>query len=64
MGGDDCRWFDKGLTPAKEKPMAMTEVNFNRVIAMRDELIMDQRNEISKLKMQNNKLKQRIESIK
>jgi len=63
MGGDGCRWFDKGLTPVKGKAMAMTEVNFNRVIAMRDELIMDQRNEISKLKMQVNKLKQRIESI-
>jgi hypothetical protein len=53
-------WHDKGLTPTKGERMEMTEENFSRVIAMRDEIIFEQKDEISKLKMKVNKLQQRI----
>ena len=51
-------WHDKGLTPKKGCLMEMTEENFDRVIAMRDEIIFEQKEEIAKLKMTINKLRQ------
>jgi hypothetical protein len=56
-------WHDKGITPAKGEMMKMTEENFYRVIAMRDELIDEQRQEISKLKVKINKLQQKINKV-
>ena len=53
-------WRDT-LTPPKEVRSEMTEELFDKVIMMRDELIDDQRKEISKLKMKVNKLQQRID---
>ncbi len=53
------RWFDKGLTPVKGERMEMTEENFDRVIAMRDELIFKQKDEIAKLKSKVNRLEQK-----
>ena len=52
-------WHDKGLTPKKDSLMAMTEENFDRVIAMRDEIIFEQKDEIAKLKMTINRLRQK-----
>lgn len=53
-------WHDKGITPAKDKRMEMTSENFYRVIAMRDELIMEQKDEISKLKHELNNTKAKL----
>ena len=54
-------WHDKGLTPKKGEMMEMTEENFYRVIAMRDELIDEQRQEISKFKAKVNKLQSKVD---
>ena len=51
-----------GETPAKDKRMDMTEDNFYRVIAMRDEIIDEQCVEISALKASNNKLRIKLEA--
>ena len=53
-------WRDT-LTPTKGERMPMTEEHFDKVIAMRDELIFEQKDEIAKLKMKVNKLQQRID---
>jgi uncharacterized coiled-coil protein SlyX len=57
-------WHDKGITPTKDKRMEMTEENFNRVIEMRDELIFEQKMEISKLKSKVNELQLKLKSNK
>lgn len=49
-------WHDNGITPTKGVKMKMTEENFYRVIDMRDEIIDEQRVEISKLKQKINQL--------
>lgn len=49
-------WHETGMTPKKDKKMDMTQENFYRVIAMRDEIIFEQKSEISKLKQKINKL--------
>jgi hypothetical protein len=51
-----------GKTATKDKRMDMTQDNFYRVIAMRDEIIDEQRVEISMLKASNNKLRIKLES--
>ena len=43
-------WHDKGITPTKDKKMTMTQENFYRVIEMRDEIIMEQKELIAKYK--------------
>ena len=53
-------WCDKGTTPAKGVKMEMTEENFYRVIAMRDELIDEQRKENSKLRAKVERLQQKV----
>jgi hypothetical protein len=50
-------------TQGKDKQMPMTEEYFSKVIAMRDELIFEQKDEISKLKMKINKLEQQLGKI-
>ncbi len=55
------KWHEMALTPTKGEKMPMTEAHFDKVIAMRDELIFEQKGEIAKLKMKNNKLQQRID---
>lgn len=52
-------WRDLGDLPVKGERMEMTSENFYRVIGMRDELIEDQRKEISKLKLKLNQLMQK-----
>lgn len=54
-------WREISQTPVKGYRMDMTEDNFNKVIAMRDELIFEQKEEIRKLKQRINKLNQKIE---
>ena len=49
------------LTPPKGEKMPMTEEHFQKVIAMDQELILEQKDEIAKLKMKVNKLQQRID---
>ena len=53
------KWYElKGETPGKDARMEMTSDNFYRIIASHDELIHEQRVEISKLKAKINKLEQ------
>lgn len=54
------KWSDIGDIPVKGERMKMSEANFDRITAMRDELILEQKDEISKLKMTVNKLRQKI----
>jgi len=48
-----------GETPEKDKRMEMSQDNFYRVIAMHDELVHQQKDEIAKLKQTINKLRMR-----
>jgi CRISPR/Cas system-associated endoribonuclease Cas2 len=57
----NAKWHEMALTPNKGEKMPMTEAHFDKVIAMRDELIFEQKDEIAKLKMKNNKLQQRVD---
>ena len=58
----NAKWHEMALTPPKGEKMPMTEKHFYKNIAMRDELIFEQKDEISKLKIKVNKLQQRIDS--
>lgn len=55
--------MEKVITPPKGERMPMTEPHFYRVIGMRDEIIFEQKAEISRLKMTLNKLRQRVEKL-
>lgn len=57
-------WRDYKVTGKKGELMEMTEENFTKVCAMRDELIFEQKDEIAKLKMKINRLEQRLEAVK
>jgi hypothetical protein len=57
------RWCDIGdPTPPNGEPMEMNKGNFYKIIAMRDELIDEQRVEISKLKAKVNQLQLKVKS--
>jgi hypothetical protein len=56
-------WRDYKVTGTKGELMEMTEENFTKVCAMRDELIFEQKDEISKLKIKLNRLQQRLDSL-
>ena len=57
------KWHErKGETPAKDKRMILSQDNFHRIIAMHEELIMEQKAEISKLKHKSNILRDRLNS--
>ena len=49
-----------GMTPTKDQPMAMDSDNYFRIIAMRDELIFEQKDEIAKLKVKVNQLRMKL----
>ena len=54
------KWHElPGETSPKDKPMELTNDNYHRIIGMRDELIEEQRIEISKLKAKVNQLRQK-----
>lgn len=55
-------WHENGITPTKGERMEMTQENFYRVIAMRDELIFEQKEELEKLKCTVNKLQLKLKS--
>jgi len=57
------QWHSDVAPVKKGTQMPMTEEYFDSIIKMRDELIDEQRVEISKLKMQVNKLQQRLATI-
>ncbi len=54
------KWHEMALTPTKGEKMPMTEEHFYKVIAMRDEFIFEQKDEIARLKMKVNKLNQKV----
>lgn len=56
------KWQEIALTPEKDKKMPMTEKHFYKVIAMRDELIFEQKEEISKLKSKVSELRAKLKS--
>ena len=49
--------------PPKEQRMKMTSENYYKIIAMRDELIFEQKDEIAKLKMKINQLQLKLERL-
>jgi len=53
-------WHENGTTPKKGDKMEMSQVNFYRVLEMRDEIIDEQRAEISKLKAKVNQLRLKL----
>tara|TARA_R110000803_G_scaffold51825_1_gene106850 strand:- start:1053 stop:1259 length:207 start_codon:yes stop_codon:yes gene_type:complete len=53
------RWFDLAPPTPKDKRIPMTEEYFYKVLAMDAELIDEMREEIQKLKMKVNKLRQK-----
>ena len=54
------KWYEIVLTPKKDKKMPMTEDHFYKVIAMRDELIFEQKDEIAKLKSKVSELRSKL----
>ena len=55
------KWHELALTPTKGEKMPMTEDHFQKVIAMDQELILEQKDEIARLKMKINRLQQRVD---
>ena len=54
------KWHEIALTPTKGERMPMTEEHYHKVIAMRDELIFEQKDEISRLKMKINRMQLKL----
>ena len=54
------KWHEMARTPKKGESMPKTIEHYQKILAMDDELIHEQRDEIAKLKMTINKLRQRI----
>ena len=52
-------WLDYATTPAKGEPMPRTQEQFYKILAMDQELILEMKDEISKLKSTINKLRQK-----
>ena len=52
------------LTPGKDEPMPKTVKYYGKVLAMDNELIHEQKEEIAKLKSEVNKLRMKLESKK
>lgn len=55
-------WLDYPTTPAKGEPMPKTKEYFYKMLAMDQELILEMKDEISKLKMTINRLRQKNET--
>ena len=54
------RWHEMSKSPAKGETKVLTEIDYHKYLAMRDELIDEQKSEIAKLKMKINRLEQKI----
>jgi len=52
-------WLDYETTPARYEPMPKTAEQFYKILAMDQELILEKDEEIAKLKMTVNKLRQK-----
>jgi hypothetical protein len=58
---DIIKWnMMDGMTTTKDTPMVMDSDNYFRIIAMRDELIFEQKDEIAKLKVKVNQLRLKL----
>ena len=57
-------WRNMALTPKKDKPMPETKEHYLKMLALDDELIHEQRAEISALKVKVNKLTLKLQSQK
>ena len=57
-------WRDMALTPGKDNPMPETKEHYLKMLVLDDELIHEQRIEISKLKVRINKLELKLQSQK
>ena len=57
-------WHSTGMSPRKDGRMDMTQENFYRIIAMHDELILEQKDTIAKQGMVINKLQQQVFKLK
>lgn len=57
-------WRDMALTPKKDTAMPETKEHYLKMLALDDELIHEQRCEISKLKQKINKLELKLQSQK
>lgn len=53
-------WLEYKTTPKKGEPMPRTEEQFDKMLAMDQELILEQKEEIAKLKSKVNKLQQKV----
>jgi len=53
-------WRDMALTQGKDKPMPETKEHYLKMLALDDELIHEQKVEISALKVKINKLQQKL----
>jgi len=56
-------WRDL-MTPGKDQPMPKTEEYYKKVLAMDDELIHEQKEEIARLKKKVNQLQMKLQSTK
>jgi len=57
-------WQEIGYPlPSKEQRMKMTSENYYKIIAMRDELIFEQKDEIARLKMKINQLQLKLKRL-
>jgi len=56
-------WLKYKVTPKKGDPMPKTEEQFYKILAMDQELILEQKKEIAALKSKANKLQQRLDRI-
>lgn len=56
-------WRNMALTPGKDKPMPETKEHYLKMLSLDDELIHEQRVEISQLKVKLNKANQKIDKL-
>ena len=56
-------WLDYETTPARYEPMPKTQEQFYKILAMDQELMFEMIDEITKLKMTINKLRQEYEKM-
>ena len=58
----DKKWHEMTLSPPKGESKELSEADYHKYLAMRDELIFEQKEEIAKLKMKINNLQNKIDA--
>ena len=58
------KWHEQTLSPPKGESKKLAQADYHKYLAMRDELIFEQKDEIAKLKMKVNKLENKVLSLK